>query len=70
MSPDLRAELRTLLPPEKVNLVTKSFDIYGSKQKAVQGVWMRLQARPQDSLLLSQGESGKGSAYGNCELWR
>ena len=25
----------TLLPPDKVNLVTKSFDIYGSKQKAV-----------------------------------
>ena len=35
MSPDLRAELRTLLPPDKVKLVTKSFDIYGSKQKAV-----------------------------------
>lgn len=35
MSPDLRAELRTLLPPDKVSLVTKSFDIYGSKQKAV-----------------------------------
>jgi len=35
MSPDLRAELMTILPPNKVNLVTKSFDIYGSKQKAV-----------------------------------
>jgi tRNA (guanine37-N1)-methyltransferase len=35
MSPDLRAELRTLLPPDKVSLVTKSFDLYGSKQKAV-----------------------------------
>ena len=35
MSPDLRAELRTLLPPDKVILVAKSFDIYGSKQKAV-----------------------------------
>ena len=35
MSPDLRDELRTLLPPDQANLVTKSFDIYGSKQKAV-----------------------------------
>ena len=35
MSPDLRAELRTLLPPDRANQVTKSFDIYGSKQKAV-----------------------------------
>jgi tRNA (guanine37-N1)-methyltransferase len=35
MSPDLRAELRTILPPDRVNQVTKSFDIYGSKQKAV-----------------------------------
>ncbi|MEE8355229.1 MAG: class I SAM-dependent methyltransferase family protein [Candidatus Bathyarchaeia archaeon] len=35
MSPDLRAELRTLLPPDKISLVTKSFDLYGSKQKAV-----------------------------------
>ena len=35
MSPDLRAELRTLLPPDKVNLNTKSFDLYGSKHKAV-----------------------------------
>jgi len=35
MSPDLRAELRTILPPERANQVTKSFDIYGSKQKAV-----------------------------------
>jgi tRNA (guanine37-N1)-methyltransferase len=35
MSPDLRAELRALLPPDQTKLVTKSFDIYGSKQKAV-----------------------------------
>jgi tRNA (guanine37-N1)-methyltransferase len=35
MSPDLRAELRTILPPDRANQVTKSFDIYGSKQKAV-----------------------------------
>ena len=35
MSPDLRDELRTLLLPEQAKLVTKSFDIYGSKQKAV-----------------------------------
>jgi hypothetical protein len=35
MSPDLRAELRTILPLDRAIQVTKSFDIYGSKQKAV-----------------------------------
>jgi tRNA (guanine37-N1)-methyltransferase len=35
MSPDLRAELRTILTLARANQVTKSFDIYGSKQKAV-----------------------------------
>tara|TARA_B100001971_G_C18255530_1_gene581761 strand:+ start:822 stop:1682 length:861 start_codon:yes stop_codon:yes gene_type:complete len=35
MSLSLRAELKTLLPPDKFSIMTKSFDIYGSKRKAV-----------------------------------
>ena len=35
MSHGLRAELRDLLPEDKIKLVPRSFDIIGSKQKAV-----------------------------------
>ncbi|MGD2201402.1 MAG: class I SAM-dependent methyltransferase family protein, partial [Candidatus Bathyarchaeota archaeon] len=35
MSRDLRAELRGVLPENTLNLVTRSFDILGSKRKAV-----------------------------------
>jgi len=35
MSRDLRGELRGHIPEGKIDLVTRSFDIYGSKQKAV-----------------------------------
>lgn len=35
MSRNLREELTTFIPKDKIDLVTRSFDIYGSKQKAV-----------------------------------